>query len=100
MRMGNRDIVVIGGSSGATAPLKAILGALPEDLPAAVFIVLHIPARSLGILTTVASAATRLPVHPAADGMIIAPGNGSLGVRDHHLILAERRLKLGIGRAW
>ena len=44
--IGNRDIVCIGGSSGATAPLKAILGALPADLPAALLIVLHIPARS------------------------------------------------------
>ena len=35
--MTNRDIVVIGGSAGATAPLKQILGALPVDLPAAVF---------------------------------------------------------------
>src|SRR3712207_728719 len=73
--MSNRDIVVIGGSSGATAPLKTILRALPEDLPAAVFIVLHIPARSLGILATGASAATRLPVHTAADGMPITAGN-------------------------
>lgn len=55
--MNTRDIVVIGGSSGATAPLKSILGALPADLPAAVFVVLHVPARSIGILTTVASAA-------------------------------------------
>ena len=52
--MSNRDIIVIGGSSGATAPLKPILGALPPDLHGAVFIVLHIPARSMGILSTVA----------------------------------------------
>ena len=95
--MSNRDIVVIGGSSGATAPLKAILRALPEDLPAAVFIVLHIPARSLGILATVASAATRLPVHAAADGMLIAPGNVYLAVPDRHLIIADGHLRLGRG---
>ncbi len=34
----HRDIVVIGGSSGAAAPLKTILGALAPDLPAAVFV--------------------------------------------------------------
>ncbi len=68
--MDTRDIVVIGGSSGATAPLKAILGSLPPDLPAAVFVVLHIPARSLGILATVAQAACRLPASPAADGHV------------------------------
>ena len=86
--MSNRDIIVIGGSSGATAPLKTILGALPSDLPAAVFIVLHIPARSIGILATVASAAGRLPVHQATDGMRIEPGNVYLAVPDHHLIIA------------
>ena len=51
--MHNRDIIVIGGSSGATAPLKDILGRLPIDLPAAVFIVLHVPSQGIGILATV-----------------------------------------------
>lgn len=95
--IGNRDIVCIGGSSGATAPLKAILGALPPDLPAAVFVVLHIPARSIGILATVASAVGRLPVHQAEDGMAIEPGHVYLAVPDHHLILAKGRLLLGRG---
>jgi len=91
------DIIVIGGSSGATAPLKMILAALPPDLPAAVFIVMHVPARSIGMLATVASAAGRLPVHQAADGMPFAPGNIYLAVPDHHLILTKGRLKLGRG---
>lgn len=95
--IGNRDIVCIGGSSGATAPLKAILGALPADLPAAVFIVLHVPTRSLGILATVASAAGRLPVRQAEDGMVIEPGHVYLAVPDHHLILIRGRLRLGRG---
>ncbi|MEY9361498.1 hypothetical protein ABH994_004219 [Bradyrhizobium yuanmingense] len=62
--MSNRDIIVIGGSAGATAPLKQILGRLPADLPAAVFVVLHIPAQGIGILSTVASSAGPLPVRP------------------------------------
>ncbi|WP_262297917.1 chemotaxis protein CheB [Microvirga sesbaniae] len=95
--MSNRDIIVIGGSSGATAPLKTILGALPPDLPAAVFIVLHIPARSIGILSTVASAAGPLPVLAAADGMPITPGHVYLAVADHHLLLTQGRIKLGRG---
>ena len=95
--MSNRDIIVIGGSSGATAPLKIILGALPADLPAAVFIVLHIPARSLGLLATVTAAAAHLPVHAALDGMAILPGNIYLGVPDHHLIVQDGQLRLGRG---
>jgi two-component system, chemotaxis family, protein-glutamate methylesterase/glutaminase len=93
----NRDIVVIGGSSGATAPLKRILTALPSDLPAAIFIVLHIPARSLGILATVTAAAARLSVQRAAQGLAIVPGNIYLGVSDHHLIIHDGHIHLGRG---
>ncbi len=95
--MDTRDIIVIGGSSGATAPLKEILRGLPGDLPAAVFIVLHIPARSLGILATVASAASKLPVQAAENGMRIEPGNVYLAVPDHHLILKRGHIVLGRG---
>ena len=95
--MDERDIIVIGGSSGATAPLKAILGGLPRDLPAAVFVVLHIPARSIGILATVTQAASNLPVQPAEDGMEIRPGHVYLGVPDRHLLLADGRIRLGRG---
>ena len=95
--MDTRDIIVIGGSSGASAPLKAILGALPSDVPAAIFVVLHIPARSLGILSTVAQAASHLPVRPAEDGLPIEPGHIYLGVPDRHLLLSEGRIRLGRG---
>ena len=92
-----RDVVVIGGSAGATAPLKSLLGGLPPDLPASVFVTMHIPARSLGILQTVTSAAGRLPVYPAEDGMPIRPGNIYLAVPDHHLILVDGHMRLGRG---
>lgn len=95
--MDNRDIIVIGGSSGATAPLKAILGGLPRDLPAAVFVVLHIPARSIGILATVSQAASQMIVSPAEDGMEIVPGHIYLGVPDRHLLIADGRIRLGRG---
>src|SRR5690242_14641042 len=87
--MDNRDIIVIGGSSGATAPLKQILGRLPVDLPAAVFVVLHIPAQGIGILSTVASATGPLPVVQAESGMIIRNGQVYLAAPDHHLLLSE-----------
>lgn len=95
--MSNRDIIVIGGSAGATAPLKSILSALPADLPAAVFIVLHIPAQGIGILSTVASAAGKLPVRQAENGMVIENGNVYLGAPDHHLLLFESHMMLGRG---
>lgn len=95
--MPNRDIIVIGGSSGATAPLKSILGSLRPDLKAAVFVVLHIPRRSVGMLATVAKAAGPLPVHEATDGMAVEPGHVYIGAPDHHLLLAESGIRLGRG---
>jgi two-component system, chemotaxis family, protein-glutamate methylesterase/glutaminase len=95
--MSNRDIIVIGGSAGATAPLKEILGRLPADLPAAIFIVLHIPAHGIGVLSTVASAAGKLPVRQAESGMVIENGHVYLAAPDHHLLLAESHIMLGRG---
>ncbi|MFZ5715111.1 MAG: chemotaxis protein CheB [Bradyrhizobium sp.] len=95
--MSNRDIIVIGGSAGATAPLKQILGRLPADLPAAVFVVLHIPAQGIGILSTVASRAGPLPVRQAQNGMKIAPGRIYLAAPDHHLLLSGDHIFLGRG---
>lgn len=95
--MPNRDIIVIGGSSGATAPLKDILGRLPADVPAAIFIVLHIPARGIGTLATVASAVGRLPVKQAVHGLPIEHGTIYLAAPDHHLMIEDGHLALGRG---
>jgi two-component system, chemotaxis family, protein-glutamate methylesterase/glutaminase len=40
-----RDIFVIGASAGGIDPLIALVERLPADLPAAVFVVLHIVPR-------------------------------------------------------
>lgn len=95
--MQNRDIIVIGGSAGATAPLKQILGQLPADLPAAVLVVLHISAQGSGILATVASAAGKLPVRQAQNGMVIEHGTVYLAAPDRHLLLFENHMMLGRG---
>jgi two-component system chemotaxis response regulator CheB len=95
--MNNRDIIVIGGSAGATAPLKDILARLPADIPAAVFVVLHIPSHGLGILSTVASAAAKLPVRQAESGMAIENGHIYLAAPDYHLLVLESHMMLGRG---
>lgn len=95
--MSNRDIIVIGGSAGATAPMKQILGRLPAGLPAAVFIVLHIPAQGIGILSTVAGSAGKLPVRQAENGMKIETGHVYLPAPDQHLLLSADHVLLGRG---
>jgi two-component system chemotaxis response regulator CheB len=93
----NRDLVVVGGSTGAVAPLRKMLNALPETFPAAILVVLHIPETSTGIFRTVLGAAGRLPVQAAEDGMRIMPGRIYLGVPSHHLIVVDGHMRLGNG---
>ena len=95
--MGNRDIIVIGGSAGALVPLRAILQSLPPDLPAAVLIVLHIPSHGTGMLATLASIASALPVRQAVDGMTIERGHIYAAAPDHHLLIHDGRILLGHG---
>jgi two-component system, chemotaxis family, protein-glutamate methylesterase/glutaminase len=95
--MQNRDIIVIGGSAGATAPLKDILSRLPTDIPAAVFVVLHIPSHGIGILTTVAAAAGRLPVVQAEHGAKIEKAHIYIGSPDRHLMVRDGHIMLGRG---
>lgn len=95
--MANRDIIVIGGSAGATAPLKEILARLPAALPAAVFIVLHIPAQTVGMLASIAKSASKLPIVQAQNGMPIENGHIYLAAPDHHLLIFDDRISLGRG---
>jgi two-component system chemotaxis response regulator CheB len=95
--MNNRDIIVIGGSAGAAAPLKEVLRRLPADLPAAVLIVLHLPSRGIDILSGLVGAAGPLPVVGAEDGIAIEKGRVYLAARDRHLLVRDGHILLGRG---
>jgi two-component system, chemotaxis family, protein-glutamate methylesterase/glutaminase len=95
--LSNRDIVVIGGSSGASVPLREILGGLSANIPAAIFVVLHVPALGTGILSTLAGGAGKLAVGPAEHGLSIENGHVYLATPDRHLMLASGRVILGRG---
>ena len=47
------DIIVIGASAGGLEALLKLLWDLPQDLPAALFIVMHIPAHSKSLLPSI-----------------------------------------------
>jgi two-component system chemotaxis response regulator CheB len=95
--MGNRDLVVIGGSAGSVGPLRTILRALPADFPAAIAITMHMPSTSTGIFATIASTVTALHVETARDGISIDPGKVYLAAPNHHLIIDDGSIRLGTG---
>ena len=66
--MKNRDIVVVGASVGGVPALEEVLRRLPKDLPAAVFVVLHLGRHGAGILPAILSRASALTIAEAPDG--------------------------------
>ena len=95
--MSNRDIIVIGGSAGSLAPLREVLGCFPAELPASVFVVTHMPSRGTGMLATLASFSSALPVLQATDSMPIERGRIYAAAPDHHLLINDGHMMLGYG---
>jgi two-component system chemotaxis response regulator CheB len=84
--LNTRDTIVLGASAGGVDALTAIAAALPERLPAAVLVVLHIgPHRS--ILPEMLQKAGRLPAHHARDGERVVKGNIYVAPPDLHMVV-------------
>jgi two-component system chemotaxis response regulator CheB len=62
-----RDIVVIGASSGGVEALTRLVRALPERFPAAVFVVLHVSPDARSFLPAILNRAGSLPAAHAVD---------------------------------
>ena len=81
------DIVVVGASAGGVEALGEMVARLPEDLPAAVFVVLHISATGTSVLPAILERRGDLPAAHAVDEEPIAHGRIYIAPPDHHLFL-------------
>lgn len=85
--MAKRDIIVIGASAGGVYVLKELVAALPADLKASIFVVLHVSPHSSSYLPEILTDAGSLKaVHPI-DGEIIQPGYIYVAPPDHHILV-------------
>jgi len=91
--MATRDTIVIGASAGGVQALSTLVAALPPDLPAAVFIVLHIPADSPSVLPSILARDSALPVAHATYGEPIKRGRIYVAPPDKHLLIEGNRIK-------
>lgn len=92
-----RDIVVIGGSAGAVEAAQHVVRGLPAGLPAAVFVVVHIPATSTSALPSILSRAGVLPAAHAGEGDPIVHGRILIAPPDRHLLIGRERVHLSHG---
>ena len=90
---GYNKIIAIGASTGGLRALKQMLPDLPADLPAAVFVVMHIGAGE-SVLPRVLGSHCKLPVQHATDGAPIENGKVFVAPPDHHLVLEADRMRL------
>lgn len=88
------DIIVVGASTGGVEALAQLAYALPSDLAAAVFVVLHVSPQATSYLPQILSRSGPLrAIHPA-DGEPICPGRIYVAPPDLHLMLESGRMQL------
>jgi two-component system chemotaxis response regulator CheB len=91
--MPGHDIIVLGASAGGVEALSRVVADLPGDLPASVFIVLHIPPMA-SALPQILGRRSKLPVAHAIDGEPIEPGRVYVAPPDRHLLLQSGQVRV------
>ncbi|CCH01204.1 two-component system, chemotaxis family, response regulator CheB [Fibrella aestuarina BUZ 2] len=95
--MKKRTIIVIGASTGGLDALKKLIGALPPDLAASVFVVWHIAPSGRGIVPDVLGRVTTIPVTNAYNGQLIQTNHIYIAPPDHHLLLEDGYVRVSRG---
>jgi len=87
-------VIAIGASAGGVEALCEVVAGLPADLPAAVFVVLHVSARTPSVLPRILGRHCALPVAHPRDGERIEAGRVYVAPSDYHLLVRGDHLHL------
>src|ERR1041385_2603448 len=92
--MATHDIITIGASAGGVEALRALVSLLPADLPAALFVVLHIPQDAPSLLPALLQRAGSLPARHPADDTPIENGWIYVAPPNRHMLLEPGRVRI------
>ena len=95
--MPGHDIIVVGASAGGVEALITLVHGLPADLPAAVFVVLHMPAQGPSALPKILDKRGPLPALAAKDRQVIEKGHIYVAPPDNHLLIENGHMRVGRG---
>jgi two-component system chemotaxis response regulator CheB len=95
--MPKHDIIVIGASAGGVETLRELMNQLPANLPAAVFVIMHVYPRTQSLLPEIFSRSGPLPAEPAENGSPIDPGRIYVAPPDKHLVIERDHIHLSSG---
>jgi two-component system chemotaxis response regulator CheB len=85
---GKFPMVVVAASTGGPAAVTRVIGGLPKDIPAAVFLVLHMPAEFTRQFAVQLSELGGMPIKQAENNEAPRPGVVYLCPGSHHLRLS------------
>ena len=88
--LGRYDVVVIGTSTGGPVALREVLPHFPDDFPAPILIVQHMPPQYTHSLASRLNEASGLEVVEGCDGMTLEPGWAYLAPGGRHMKVATR----------
>jgi two-component system chemotaxis response regulator CheB len=97
MRHSTADIIVIGASAGGVQALQDVVAGFPANLPAAVFVVLHLPAWHVSRLPEILARSGPLPSTHPTEGTVIQNGHIYVAPPNQHLVISDDRIRLGTG---
>lgn len=92
--MSGHEIIVIGASAGGVEALVQLVRGLPANLPASVFVVLHIPAQGPSVLPQILSRTGMLQALQPVDYQKIEAGNIYVAPPDHHLLIERDHIRI------
>jgi two-component system chemotaxis response regulator CheB len=92
-----KRLIVIGASAGGVVAVTYVVAHLPQDLPAAIVVVVHHPVVHPSALPSVLARAGRLPATGACNGELLRPGRILIAATAHHLVVQDGRVWLHDG---
>ena len=93
----HHDVIVIGASAGGVDIVQQLAAGLPRDLPAAVFIAMHVPAYHKTLLPEILARSGPLSASEASDGERIRHGHIYVARAGRHLLLDHGVVRVAEG---
>jgi two-component system chemotaxis response regulator CheB len=92
-----RGVVAVGASAGGVEALTSFAAGLPDNLPYAILIVLHLPPGAPSVLASIVDRCGPLTAMPGADGAELQAGRIYVAVPDRHLLVRDQRVIISEG---